>query len=210
MEHEVIKRVIERAAGVIAAHMDELTALDQAIGDGDHGLNMKRGFDQVVAARDELSALPPGAALKKAGMTLVMKVGGASGPLYGSLLLGMAKAAGDGAELDGARCAAAFAEGVKAVKQRGKSEAGEKTMLDVLVPVQEAFEQGLAEALPPADLIDRLTAVAEQGLEATRPMRATKGRASFLGERSIGHLDPGAMSSCLLIKEVCAVLGEEL
>ncbi len=83
-------------------------------------------------------------------------------------------------------------------------------MLDVLVPVQEAFEQGLAEALPPAALIDRLTAVAEQGLEATRPMRATKGRASFLGERSIGHLDPGAMSSCLLIKEVCAVLGEEL
>ena len=210
MEPELIKRVVERTAGVIGAQVENLTALDQAIGDGDHGLNMKRGFDEIAAIADDLSALHPGPALKKAGMTLVMKVGGASGPLYGSLLMGMAKAAGDRAELDGAGAAAAFAEGVKAVKQRGKSEAGEKTMLDVLVPVQEAFEQGLAEGLPPAALIDRLTAVAEQGLEATRPMRATKGRASFLGERSIGHLDPGAMSSCLLIKEVCAVLGEEL
>ncbi len=210
MEPELMKRVVERTAGVIAAHVENLTALDQAIGDGDHGLNMKRGFDEIAAIADELSALQPGPALKKAGLTLVMKVGGASGPLYGSLLLGMAKAAGDRAELDGPGVAAAFAEGVTAVKQRGKSEAGEKTMLDVLVPVQEAFEQGLAEGVPPAALIDRLNAAAEQGLEATRPMRATKGRASFLGERSIGHLDPGAMSSCLLIKEVCAVLGEKL
>ena len=208
MEPERIKKLVDRTAGVIAAHAAELTALDQAIGDGDHGLNMKRGFDEIAATTGELSALSPGPAMKKAGMTLVMKVGGASGPLYGSLLMGMAKAAGDGAELDGAGLAVVLAEGIQAVKQRGKSDAGEKTMLDVLIPAQRALAEGLAEGLSRPELVERVTAAAEQGLEATRPMLATKGRASFLGERSIGHLDPGAMSSCLLIKEVCAVLGE--
>lgn len=209
MAPDLQRKLTERAAAVITDNADLLTELDQAIGDGDHGLNMKRGFQEIAASSDELGALDPGPALKKAGMTLVMKVGGASGPLYGSLLMGMAKAAGDRTDLDGAGLAAALAEGIQSVKQRGKSDAGEKTMLDVLVPVHDALAAGLDAGQGTANLIARVVAVAEESLEATRPMQATKGRASFLGERSVGHLDPGAMSSCLLIKEVCAVLGEE-
>jgi dihydroxyacetone kinase-like protein len=183
--------LITEAAAAIAAHAEELTALDQAIGDGDHGVNMKRGFEALEKARAEIAALPFGQGLQKAGMALVMSVGGASGPLYGSLLMAMGKAAAE-APADRAALAAMVAAGVEAVKKRGKSEAGEKTMLDVLVPVAAA----LAEGGDPR-------AAADAGLEATREMRATKGRASFLGERSIGHLDPGARSSALLVHVVC-------
>lgn len=191
MDETLIRALIERCAGTIAAHADELTRLDQAIGDGDHGLNMRRGFAAIAEAADEIAALAPGAALNKAGMTLVMKVGGASGPLYGSLLMGMGKAAeGDPPAM--------LEAGVEAVKKRGKSDAGEKTMLDVLVPVLEALR---ADGTPPA-----LRAAADAGLAATRDMKATKGRASFLGERSVGHLDPGARSSALLVHAVCDVL----
>jgi dihydroxyacetone kinase-like protein len=199
---------IERAAAVIADNADLLTELDSAIGDGDHGANMTRGFKAIAAEGAELAGLAPGAALQKAGMTLVMKVGGASGPLYGSLLMGMGKAAGAAAEVAPALLAAMLGEGVDMVKRRGKSTTGEKTMLDVLVPVHGALAEGVAEGLAGAALAARLVATAEAGLEATRELQATKGRASYLGERSIGHLDPGAMSSCLLIKELCAVFGD--
>lgn len=191
MEPDLLRRLIERSAAVIAAHAEELTSLDQAIGDGDHGINMKRGFDALAAASEEIGALPLDQALQKAGMTLVMTVGGASGPLYGSLLMGMGKGAAGGA-------AAMLAEGVAAVKKRGKSEAGEKTMLDVLVPVLEAI--GGAEG---AEAIAAARAAADAGLAATKDLQATKGRASFLGERSVGHLDPGARSSALLVHCVC-------
>ena len=197
MAPDLLQRLIAQTAATIAAHAEELTALDQAIGDGDHGVNMKRGFDAIAAAAEEIGALPLGGALQKAGMTLVMTVGGASGPLYGSLLMGMGKAAGqDG----GADVAAMLAAGVEAVKKRGKSEAGEKTMLDVLVPVLDALQAAEGE-LPPA-----ARAAADQGLAATKDMLATKGRASFLGERSVGHLDPGARSSALLVHAVCDVI----
>ncbi len=196
MAPDLLQRLIARTAATIAAHAEELTALDQAIGDGDHGVNMKRGFDAIAAAAEEISALPLPGALQKAGMTLVMTVGGASGPLYGSLLMGMGKAAGDGE----AEVADLLAEGVEAVKKRGKSEAGEKTMLDVLVPVAAALRA--AEA----DLPAAARTAADEGLAATKDMLATKGRASFLGERSIGHLDPGARSSALLIHAVCDVI----
>ena len=191
MEPDLLRRLIERSAATIAEHAEELTTLDQAIGDGDHGINMKRGFDALAAAAEEIAALPLDQALQKAGMTLVMTVGGASGPLYGSLLMGMGKGAGGGA-------AALLAEGVAAVKKRGKSEAGEKTMLDVLVPVLEAI--GSAEG---TEAIAAARAAADAGLAATKDMQATKGRASFLGERSVGHLDPGARSSALLVHCVC-------
>jgi dihydroxyacetone kinase-like protein len=197
MDDELMRRLIAKCEAVIAAHAEELTALDQAIGDGDHGLNMARGLGAVAAVADEIAALDFGEALKKAGTTLVMKVGGASGPLYGSLVMAMGKAAEEMPQ-DSAAAAAMFAAGIEAVKARGKSDAGAKTMLDVLIPVLAAISAGGG--------ISEARAAADAGLAATRDMRATKGRAAFLGERSIGHLDPGARSSQLLIHAVCDVL----
>jgi dihydroxyacetone kinase-like protein len=199
MAPDLNRALIDQTVATILAHTDELTTLDQAVGDGDHGLNMKRGFAAVAEAADEIAALALGPALQKMGMTLVMKVGGASGPLYGSLLMSMGKAMP--AEASSREdFVASFAEGIEAVKRRGKSDRGEKTMLDVLLPVLEAIEK--AEG----DVLSAARAAADAGLEATREMQATKGRASFLGERSIGHLDPGARSSVLLVHAVCDVL----
>ncbi len=189
--------LIDASCAAIDEAADELTRLDQAIGDGDHGLNMRRGFKAILAQRDTLAALPPGEALQKAGMLLVTTVGGASGPLYGSLLIGTGKAAAAGKGwVD------ALADGIEAVKRRGRSDVGAKTMLDVLVPVLAALrEEGDLGAR-----LDRARAVADTSREATKDMLATRGRASFLGERSRGHYDPGATSSQLLIKTVCRVL----
>ncbi len=205
MAADLVGRLIDAAVAGIRADADRLTALDQAIGDGDHGVNMRRGFDAIAAARDELSDLPLGQALQKAGMALVMKVGGASGPLYGSLIMAMGKATAEGTGLAGP-----LAEGIAAVKKRGRSEPGQKTMLDVLVPALQALEAGSADGLARRELLDRVRAAAEDGLAATGPMQATAGRASYLGARSVGHLDPGAASSALLIGAACDVLAGEL
>ncbi len=191
-----LKALIEAVSNVVIAHADELTDLDQAIGDGDHGVNMKRGFEAVVSDLDQITAKPVGEALKAAGMQLVMKVGGASGPLYGTLFMGLGKAWPE--TLDQTSLATAFGEAIDAVKARGKSEAGQKTMLDVLIPVQVALAAG-------GDL-DTICDTAETAAAATIPMQATKGRASFLGERSVGHMDPGARSSQLIINAVCEAL----
>ena len=193
MPPERILALIDAAVEAIAANADELTRLDQAIGDGDHGSNMVRGFQAIAAQREALAEQEPGDALQKAGMILVTTVGGASGPLYGSLLMGIGKGLKAGKDH-----VEAIAEGVETVKKRGKSDVGAKTMLDVLVPTLEALRQGAA----PAELRE----VATASREATKPMLATRGRASFLGERSIGHYDPGATSACLLIHAVCNVL----
>jgi dihydroxyacetone kinase-like protein len=197
MDGGLASALIDATAAAIAAHAEELTRLDQAIGDGDHGANLHRGFQAIAAQRDALAGLGLGAALQKAGMVLVTTVGGASGPLYGSLLMGMGKAlqAGQGPS-------EAFAEGIESVKRRGKSDVGAKTMLDVLVPALAALRAGGGRAA----MLAELRRTAEASREATRPMQATRGRASFLGERSIGHVDPGAASSCLLIQAVCDVL----
>jgi dihydroxyacetone kinase-like protein len=141
-------------------------------------------------------------------MALVMKVGGASGPLYGSLLMSMGKAAAE-PPANAQELAAIWAEGIEAVKRRGKSDVGAKTMLDVLVPALDALRAAAGDGLAPGDIIARVRAAAEKGLAATKDMRATKGRASYLGERSIGHLDPGAQSSALLIGAVCDVIEGE-
>jgi len=194
LQRQLIRTVCER----VIAHAEELVALDQAISDGDHGINMKRGCEAVLADLDKLAAMPFGEAMKAAGMALVMKVGGASGPLYGSLLMSFGKAMP--AEPTHESVAAAFATAVDAVKARGKADAGQKTMLDVLVPVLEALR---SEA---EDLSGRIRATASASAEATVPMKATRGRASFLGERSIGHMDPGARSSELMVQAVMDVL----
>lgn len=189
------RALIEAMAGTVIAHADELTALDQAIGDGDHGLNMKRGFEAVLADVDTISAKPIPDALKAIGTTLVMKVGGASGPLYGTLALALAKELpADPSRPDLAR---ALRAAIEAVMARGKSETGQKTMLDVLAPVAAALESG-------ADPV----AAAEAAADATVPMKAIRGRASFLGDRSIGHMDPGARSSALLVAAIAAKLDE--
>ena len=196
MDSKLTQRLIEAVADRIVAAEAELTVLDQAIGDGDHGINMKRGTGAVRAAAAELAAKPAGKAVKAAGMQLVMKVGGASGPLYGTLLMTLGKLWPD--PLDRACLATAVASALEAVKARGKSEPGQKTMLDVLFPVSEALADGKSLAA--------IKAVAAEAAEATVPLRAMRGRASFLGERSAGHMDPGARSSQLAVEAVCDVL----
>ena len=188
-----IRKLLTTAAERIFSHADELTALDQAIGDGDHGLNMKRGFEAILADVEKMSVLPLPQALQAAGTTLVMKVGGASGPLFGTLLMSLGKALP--AVPSRADATQAFAAAIAAVQVRGKSEPGQKTMLDVLVPVQRALAGDRA-----------LRDVAAEAAAATLPMKALRGRASFLGDRSIGHMDPGARSSQILIGAVLDVL----
>ena len=196
MTPALLHRLLLAVADDVIAHADELTALDQAIGDGDHGVNMKRGFETVRAEAESTAGKPLPEALKAVGTQLVLKVGGASGPLYGTLFLALGK------EIvpDGANFAKAFAKAVEAVQARGKSHPGQKTMLDVLTPVERALAEG------GADLPRRLPKVADAAAEATIPMLATRGRASFLGERSVGHMDPGARSSALIVASVCRVL----
>jgi phosphoenolpyruvate---glycerone phosphotransferase subunit DhaL len=190
------RTVIEAVARTVLEHADELTTLDQAIGDGDHGLNMKRGFDAVLLQIDDLAARPLPDALKTVGQTLIMKIGGASGPLYGTLLLTLGKELPPEPTL--ADAARALAVAVAAVKKLGKADVGHKTMLDVLVPVQEELAAGGDGP--------RVRQRAAAAADATIPMKAIKGRASFLGERSIGHMDPGARSSSLMIAAVCEAL----
>lgn len=206
MDDAALSRIIDAALAAITAHGEELTGLDRAIGDGDHGINLLRGLNALAGERAAYQGLPFGQALQKMGMKLVMTVGGASGPLFGSLLMGMGKATPAVAPATPAEWASVLEAGVAAVAARGKSKAGEKTMLDVLVPVAAALRSAAAEDLSPAEAMAQVTKAAVDGLEATRPLQATKGRASFLGPRSVGHLDPGARSSQLLIQAVCGAL----
>lgn len=193
LEKDDMIDLIFTCAAVIEAHSDELTALDSAIGDGDHGYNMKRGFAALRADAAAVSEKPLPDALTAAGMKLVMTVGGASGPLFGTFLMSFGKELNSG--MDPAGFASAFAKATDAVAARGKSEAGQKTMLDVLYPVSEALAAGATGSA--------IGEVAEAAAEATVPLVAMRGRASFLGERSAGHMDPGSKSTALLI---CSVM----
>ncbi len=196
MDKSTKLKLITDCAECMIRHAEELTALDQAIGDGDHGLNMKRGFEALLADATTLSDKPLPDMLKAIGTQLVMKVGGASGPLYGTLFMALAKEIDEMPTSDSA--CAAFASAIEAVKARGKSELGQKTMLDVLIPVHGVWvaDGGVGLAL-----------AAKAAADATMPMKAIRGRASFLGDRSIGHMDPGARSSQLLIETITTVLG---
>jgi phosphoenolpyruvate---glycerone phosphotransferase subunit DhaL len=198
IDRETRKRLFETVANRVIACADELTDLDRAIGDGDHGANMRRGFEAVLASVDELSAKSLGESLKGVGTTLVMKVGGASGPLYGTLFMALGKSLTD--EVSREQIADAFAVAIDAVKARGKSDVGQKTMLDVFGPVLGVLREG------GDDLTARLKATARLAAEKTVPMKAIRGRASFLGERSIGHMDPGARSSALIVDAVADVM----
>jgi dihydroxyacetone kinase-like protein len=185
--------LIETVARRVIDHAEELTVLDQAIGDGDHGVNMKRGFEAVLADLDAHAGKPLPEALKAIGMALVMKVGGASGPLYGTLFMTLGKELPGEPTVDDV--ARALGAAIDAVKARGKSDVGQKTMLDVLAPVRDALA---------ADRDPRVAAA--NAADATIPMKAIRGRASFLGDRSIGHMDPGARSSSLMVEAIVDVM----
>ncbi len=189
---EKIVALIEAAQLQIANHADELTELDSKIGDADHGYNMKRGFDALLSDAETISGKPLPDALNAAGMKLVMTVGGASGPLFGTLLMALGKEIGPA--VTRVKLGEALRQAADTVASRGKSEAGQKTMLDVLYPVADALRSEQANAA--------IVNTANAAAEATIPMLATKGRASFLGERSVGHMDPGSRSTALLVDTV--------
>src|SRR5664279_1203475 len=177
-----------------------LTELDSAIGDADHGSNMTRGMNAVVEKVGATSATAADELLKSVGMTLVTSVGGAAGPLYGTLFLRMGVSAGPVVELDGAAFGAALRAGLDGVVARGKAEAGDKTMFDSIAPALDAWDAAVAGGSDIAAAASAALAAAEEGRLATEPLVARKGRASYLGERSAGHIDPGATSSTLLFQ----------
>jgi phosphoenolpyruvate---glycerone phosphotransferase subunit DhaL len=191
---------IRRYAAMIAEQKAYLTELDAAVGDGDHGINMDRGMAEVTAKLDSLADRDIGAILNAVGMTLLSKVGGAAGPLYGTFFMRFSKETAGKFELTGGEFAAALNAGLTGIQQRGSARRGEKTMVDALAPAVETLRQALADgaALPAA--LESAAAAADEGAEMTIPMQATKGRASYLGPRSIGHQDPGATSAHLLIE----------
>ena len=184
----------------------EIESLDREIGDGDHFINMKRGCATIVAMHDELAPLNADDALNKIGMKLLSTIGGASGPLFASFFIAAGKTAKENGASNLAQNAACFAAGVQAIAQRGKADIGEKTMLDVLIPVSHAFNALAAEQAALIKVASRLKAEAGQGMRSTRDMIATKGRAAGLGERAIGHIDPGAKSCQVMICTVCDLL----
>jgi len=187
--------LIRAATQTLIEHVDELTALDQAIGDGDHGLNMRRGALAIQARMDELAALPFKDALRTMGMTCMSTIGGSSGPVFGTLLVTLGKELP--AEPSATDVARALDAGIKALTRLGKAEVGQKTLLDVLDPVRQLMERG------GDDLVARVRQCAHDSAAATAQMDATRGRASFLGDRALGHVDPGSRSMALIIGALC-------
>ena len=198
---------IKAFAAAVAENREYLTELDSAIGDADHGINMNRGMQAVVGKLDAGEAADVGALLKTVGMTLVSTVGGASGPLYGTLFLQMGTSAAGKSDLSDQDLADALAAGVAGVQRRGKAELGDKTMLDALVPATETLRSALAAGAPLDEALRRTVQTAQEGMTATIPLVAHKGRASYLGERSANHQDPGATSSWLLLRTAAETLG---
>ncbi|WP_217183129.1 dihydroxyacetone kinase subunit DhaL [Streptomyces sp. AC495_CC817] len=197
---------IGRFSAAVAEKKDWLTELDSAIGDADHGANMSRGMTAVVEKLGDTAPATIDELLKGVGMTLVSSVGGASGPLYGTFFLRTGMTAGAVAELDGAGLAAALRAGLEGIVARGKPEAGDKTMFDAMAPAVEVFENGVQRGIPLAEVAAGAARAAEAGRDATLPLVARKGRASYLGERSAGHLDPGAASTALLFDALAAAI----
>lgn len=196
---------IERCAADIAANRDYLVELDAAIGDADHGANMDRGFQAVMQKLAQENPAEIGALLKTVAMTLISTVGGAAGPLYGTFFLQMATKLAGKAEISAAEWATALEAAVQGVQQRGKAEPGDKTMIDALLPAVAALRQALADGVSFSQSLQRAAAAAEQGMKDTIPLVARKGRASYLGERSAEHQDPGATSAYLILKAAAEV-----
>ncbi|GLW13193.1 dihydroxyacetone kinase subunit L [Microtetraspora sp. NBRC 13810] len=190
---------VDEITRVVAAERDRLTELDAAIGDADHGANLDRGFTAVRAALAETTPASPGALLVLVGGTLIRKVGGASGPLYGTAFRQLGKTLGDAGEVSPAEFAAALEAAVDAVRRLGSAAEGDKTMVDALAPAVRALGAAAAEGAKAAEAFDAAARAAEEGAAATVPLQARKGRASYLGPRSVGHEDPGAASTALIL-----------
>ena len=200
-------RWIELAAADVAEQRDYLVDLDRAIGDGDHGENMDRGFKAAVEALGQAQPASVAEVLKTVAKTLMSTVGGAAGPLYGTAFLRASKAAGDG-ELDAAGVAAIIEGALGGIQARGKATTGEKTMVDAWTPALDAARAAAESGADAVATLQAAATAAEAGAAATEPLRATKGRASYLGERSIGHLDPGAVSTSLILRAAARAAGE--
>jgi dihydroxyacetone kinase-like protein len=198
---------LRRFGAETAEHRAELTKLDAAIGDGDHGTNMDRGMRKALERLDGLEGEDIGAALKAVGMALVSSVGGAAGPLYGTLFMQMGSTTAGRDALDLAGFTESLEAGVKGLQARGRAEPGDKTMVDALLPALDALRTAVQEEVEPVEALRRSAAAAEEGMKATVPMEARKGRASYLGPRSVGHQDPGATSSHLLLRSAAEALG---
>ena len=201
MDSEKIFNALNQIKISIDQHKDEIEKLDQEIGDGDHIFNIQRGLEESLKLKDELSVENTGEVLKKIGMKIMTTVGGSSGALFSTLLIGMAKRYNDKISCQ-KNVAEMFNEGVEAMKKRGKADLGEKTMLDVLIPVSQELQK-LSNEKDIKNIAEKIKQVAERGMLATKDLIATKGRASFLGERAKGHIDPGARSSQLAIEAIC-------
>ena len=188
---------------VIDANAPEIEKLDQEIGDGDHIFNVQRGIKLVIELEPTIKDLLVSKALNQIAMKVLSGIGGSSGALFGTLFMTMAKGNGIDEGIDYKKAIEIFAQGVEAVKQRGKADVGEKTMMDVLIPVSNCLKKGVEENKDKNEILNEAIDIAEKGMLSTKDLLATKGRASFLGERAKGHIDPGARSSQLMIKTVC-------
>ena len=188
---------------VIDANAPEIEKLDQEIGDGDHIFNVQRGIKLVIELEPAIKDLTVSKALSQIAMKVLSGIGGSSGALFGTLFMTMAKGNGIDEGIDYKKAIEIFAQGVEAVKQRGKADVGEKTMMDVLIPVSNCLKKGVEENKDKNEILNEAIDIAEKGMLSTKDLLATKGRASFLGERAKGHIDPGARSSQLMIKTVC-------
>lgn len=197
---------LQKYAVVVTENKEYLTELDSAIGDADHGINMKRGFDKVMDKLPSVADKDIGSILKTTGMTLISSVGGASGPLYGTFFMRSGMTAAAKEKLSGQDLMELLQAGVEGIIQRGRAQPGDKTMVDAWLPALEAMKQALAENGDTLPALRAAVAAAEQGMKDTIPLQAKKGRASYLGERSIGHQDPGATSSYLMLKALLDTL----
>ncbi|HEY9901197.1 MAG TPA: dihydroxyacetone kinase subunit DhaL [Candidatus Sericytochromatia bacterium] len=197
---------LQAVAVVLEQNKDYLTELDAAIGDADHGINMNRGFQKVVSQLSSVTDQDIGSILKTVSMTLISSVGGASGPLYGTFFLRASTAVAGKSELSDEDLVALLQAGVDGVVQRGKANLGDKTMLDALSPASDAFKQAVAKGASTQSALQQAVAAAEQGMKETIPLVAKKGRASYLGDRSANHQDPGATSTYLILKTLLETL----
>lgn len=202
MGFDTLMNVINQMQENIAENREYLSDLDRAIGDGDHGINMDRGFREVMKKIESSSINTPADLLRTVGMTLAFKVGGAAGPLYGTAFMKASEAVKGKETVLLDDLSPMLENAIEGIQLRGKAVRGEKTMLDALIPAKEALDQALAEGLSGDDALDAMIKAAEEGAEYTKTIIATKGRASYVGERSIGHMDPGAASSCLLLSAI--------
>jgi phosphoenolpyruvate---glycerone phosphotransferase subunit DhaL len=206
--HDDVVRWVRAFADTIAENKDYLTELDSAIGDADHGINMNRGMMAVVGKLDGIEDADIASTFKTIGMTLVSTVGGAGGPLYGTLFLQFGTSTAGKERLELADWAAMVAAGVSGVQARGKAELGDKTMVDALSPARDSLAEGASDGATFPSALTAAAAAAEEGMKATIPLVARKGRASYLGERSAGHQDPGATSSWMLMRTAAETLSE--